>query len=268
MDESLFKETLADLARLHGSRLEALRVERAVVGVVFSGVKLSDGSGGMAGTPRREGPAAAADRDLPPPGDLRGRPVLSLLRPWPAEPFRRSLALAALSALSSAWLKPDRYRVVYDRDALDLAELGPGVRATIVGAFHRYIDRLRLVPGVRLHVLEMRPSALRPEDMPYYVPAEAADKVVPQSDWVIITGLTLANMTLCGLLALARPGARIMVVGPSASILPDALFRRKVALVGGGLMTASDAALDLLSQGAYARHLYAGCARRINLLPL
>ncbi|MDD5656731.1 MAG: DUF364 domain-containing protein [Elusimicrobia bacterium] len=267
MHEGFFAETLAELRGLHGPALGSLRVERAVVGAVFSGVKLSDGRGGMAATPRRQGAAAAEERGQPPPGALRGVSVLELLSCWPREPFARSLALAALSALSAPWLDERRYRAVFDRDALELVRIAPGAAVTIVGAFHRYIDRLRGLPGIRLRVLELRPETLRPEDMPLFVPVERAGQALADCDVLLITGLTLANMTLGGLLDRAKPGTRIAVVGPSASILPDALFRRRVSLVGGGVLTDPDAALELMSQGAHARHLYASCSRRVNLFP-
>ena len=263
----ILAETLADLRALHGAALEDLRVEEAVVGVVFSAIKLSDGRGGMAGTPRLDARQPPPEPGRPPPGALVGSRVLSLLEPWPEDPYRRALAVAALSALSAPFLDERRYRVVYDRDALELVDVKPGMTVTIVGAFHSYIDRLKAVPGLRLHVLELREAALRESDLPFYVPAERAQEVVPRSDALLITGLSLANGTLEGLLSLSRSEASVAVVGPSGSILPEALFRRNVRLVGGCVLTDCDAALKLLSQGASARHLYGVCARKINLSP-
>ncbi|MFH1619050.1 MAG: DUF364 domain-containing protein [bacterium] len=266
MSEAIITETLARLRGLHGPDLERIRIERAVAGIVFSGVKLSDGHGGMAGTPRPDSHPSPEDRQKPPPGALNGVPVLSLLEPFPQDPFRRSLAVAALNALSVPWMESGRHRIVYDRDALDMTDIRPGMSVTIVGAFHSYIDRLKSVEGLSLRVLELRKSAMREEDMPFYASPEKAQDIIPESDALIITGLAVANMTLEGLLRLAQPKASVVVVGPSGSMLPDALFRRNVSVVGGSIITDPDAALELLSQGAYARHLYGRCARRINLL--
>ena len=264
----LLAETLDGLRSLHGPALARLRIDRAVVGVVFSGVKLSDGRGGLAGTPR-PGDQPYGKEVLPqPPGALAGLPVLSLLEPWPEEPYRRALAVAALNALSAPWLEGGRYRVVYDKDALDLVELRPGMTVALVGAFSSYIDRLRSAGGLRLMVLELRESAMREQDRPLYVPASRAPEVVPSCDALVITGMTVVNGTLEGLLSLARPKAAVIVVGPSGSMLPDALFRRGVRWAGGCVLTDPDAALELLAQGACARHLYGACARRINLSPL
>lgn len=267
MGEGLLRETLERLRGLHGAALAGLRVEKAVVGAVFSGVKLSDGRGGLAGTPRPEG-RPSGKTDTRPPGALAGLPVLSLLEPWPEEPYRRALAVAALNALSAPWLEGGRYRVVYDRDALDLLDLRPGMSVALVGAFSSYIDRLRSVAGLRLTVLELREAALREQDRPLYAPASDAAQVLPSCDAVVVTGMTVVNGTLEGLLALAAPEASVIVVGPSGSLLPDALFSRGVRWAGGCALTDPDAALELLAQGARARHLYGTCARRINLAPL
>lgn len=266
-DNAILDETSDALRGLIGPAWERLRVERAVVGVVCSGVLLSDGSGGTAGSPRPEDCCAAFDRRLPPPGAIAGLPVGKLFEPWPVEPYAHSLAVAALCALSAPWLNADRYRAVFDRDALDLVELKPGMKVVLVGAFHSYIDRIKAVAGLSLKVLELCPDALREEDVPFYVPAERAAEAVPQADAVIMTGLTVANGTLAGLLSLARPDAFVAVVGPTGSILPDALFSRGAKMASGCVLTDPGAALDLLSQGASARHLYGKCARKVNLLP-
>jgi uncharacterized protein (DUF4213/DUF364 family) len=63
-------------------------------------------------------------------------------------------------------------------------------------------------------------------------------KIIPihensHADVLIITGVTLVNHTLQPILAAARPDAEIAVIGPTASLLPDALFARGVRVVRG-----------------------------------
>ena len=57
--------------------------------------------------------------------------------------------------------------------------------------------------------------------------------MLPSADVVLITGTTLVNDTLEHLLALCRPAARAVVVGPTVGLLPDALLRRGVDVLGG-----------------------------------
>jgi Putative heavy-metal chelation len=56
---------------------------------------------------------------------------------------------------------------------------------------------------------------------------------MPSADVVLITGTTLLNDTLENLLALCRPDARQVVVGPTVGLLPDAFLRRGVDVLGG-----------------------------------
>jgi monoamine oxidase len=49
-------------------------------------------------------------------------------------------------------------------------------------------------------------------------------------------------------------GRRLFVVGPTVGLLPDALLRRGVDVLGGVRVTASDAFLDVLTEGGSAYH--------------
>ena len=178
-----------------------------------------------------------------------------------------AIRLAAMSALSSTLLRSKRYRLVADRDALDLLDIKTMRTVCLVGAFGSYIRRLKAVRGLKLRVLELSEEAFEKEDKEYYVPAARGPKVLPSADTVIITGASIANGTIDGLLKYVRPGARVVVVGPSSSILPDALFKRGVTMVSGALITDADEALEILSEGGSAYHLYETCARKVNLFP-
>ncbi|WP_207648223.1 Rossmann-like domain-containing protein [Desulfotruncus arcticus] len=53
----------------------------------------------------------------------------------------------------------------------------------------------------------MDPSTLKPDEMPFYAHGDKAAEIVPQADVLVITGTTLINDTLEGLLKAAKPGA-------------------------------------------------------------
>ena len=52
------------------------------------------------------------------------------------------------------------------------------------------------------------------------LPASAAAEVIPQADVVALTSMTLLNHTFDGLLALRRPDAQVMLLGPSTPLAP------------------------------------------------
>ena len=76
--------------------------------------------------------------------------------------------------------------------------------------------------------------------MPYYLPPERAGECVPEADLLVITGVTILNDTLPGILAMAKKGCGILVVGPTASMLPDCLFSKAFTMLGGIRLTKAE----------------------------
>ena len=52
----------------------------------------------------------------------------------------------------------------------------------------------------------------------------------------------------------AKPGAQIVVVGPTVSMLPDAFFSRGITSLGGITVTKPDELLDILSEAGSGYH--------------
>jgi uncharacterized protein (DUF4213/DUF364 family) len=80
---------------------------------------------------------------------------------------------------------------------------------------------------------------------------------------LIVTGVTLVNHTLEEILKVARQDAEIAVIGPTASMLPDALFARGVRVVGGVWVKKPDELLDVLAAGGSGYHFFDNLAPRI-----
>jgi uncharacterized protein (DUF4213/DUF364 family) len=71
------------------------------------------------------------------------------------------------------------------------------------------------------------------------------------------------NHTLEHILAAARADAEIAVIGPTASLLPDALFARGVRVVGGVRVKKPDELLDVLAAGGSGYHFFDKLAPRM-----
>lgn len=265
----VFDETIGLLRTLHGKGLKDIRIESIVIGVFFSGVKLSDGSAGVAYTPTADlhshtcCPSMAAERAFP--GRLKGTAVSDILEMRGGTTLGRLVTLVVMNALSARFLTPERYPIAYDLDALDLVDVKHAGRIAMVGAFIPFLKVLKAIPRIDLAVIEQKRETLKPDEMRFYSPPEDAPGVLPECDTVIITGASISNGTIDDLLSWTRPGARVIVTGPTASILPDALFARNASVVAGVEVTDPDLALDLIAEGLGAYHLFHTCVRKINI---
>ncbi|QDX80351.1 Fis family transcriptional regulator [Denitratisoma sp. DHT3] len=269
---SLLAELHATVVDRLGPEAEALTLERAVLGIFFTGVKLSNGAGGLCATPIKNVPEAvccpSSAKAMPTPGKIAGRKVLSVLDDlYRPQDLRRGLAIATLNALAeSLWLRDGPPAGIDLRfgDAFEALPLSPGQRVALVGAFPPYMRELRRREQP-FNVLELDPATLKPEELPYYVPAERAPEVIPGADVFITTGTTLINGTLDGLLGLLRPGAEAAVIGPTATLVPEPYARRGVTVVGGTRVTAPDELLELLAEGGSGYHFFGKTVERITL---
>jgi len=271
---SILREIADGVRAKLGTRLDSLTVERAVMGLFFTGVKLSDGSGGICATLNKDVPDAvccpSSSAQIHPPGKIRGRKAIDFLDDLAARsPLRRILAIAVLSALCQAARKlapPAGYAVRRGVDALDAVQVARDAHVVIVGAFVPVIKVMK-ARGQSFRILEKDPATLKADEMPFYAPAEQAPVEVPKADVLFITGTTLINDTLEPILAAAKPGAKIVVVGPTASLSPEPFFRRGVSLVGGVDVTNPDLLLDLLAEGGSGYHFFGKAADRIVMEP-
>lgn len=270
MKNILLQETAEHIRSIFGRRLEETTIDRAVLGLFFSGVKLSDGQGGLCFTPVKEMPEAvccpSSARAMPLSGKLAGRSAAEYLADLAHENIlRKTLAIAVLNALSaSCWQKglAEGYILQTGRDSFEETTLPPGGKTVVVGALVPILKKL-LAAQADFKVLEMDKRTLKGEELAHYAPPSSAAQYIPEADLLVITGVTVLNDTLPGLLELAKPGAQVLVVGPTASMLPEAFFKRGVTMMGGVLVTKPDEALDIISEGGSGYHLYGKSAERL-----
>ena len=262
-------ETTALLQGLYGENLKEIVIERLVVGVFFTGVKLSNGLGGISYTPTSDihGPRGSASI-FPKKKHFRftGAQVSGILTATDDTPIFNTVKVTVLNALSEPILTAGQYRVVTDGDALDMVEIGAVRRVAMVGAIKPFLKRLKAMPGIVIHVIERKRESLAGDEVEFHVPAERAGEIIPLCDTVIITGASIANGTIDELLTYTAAGATVIVAGPTASFLPDALFRRNVSVVSGVRVSDPVKALEMLGEGMSAIDLFGECVRKISIL--
>ena len=149
--------------------------------------------------------------------------------------LERSIGLAAINSLMEVDLR--QCRQVNASEVL--SRKGRGKKVCVVGHFPFISDLKKDVE--KLWVLERKP---RIGDLP----AEEAERVIPQADVLAITGTALINDTLDKLLALCRHDALIMVLGPTTPLSP-VWYDYGVDLVSGTMVTEPETVLRLVSEG-------------------
>jgi uncharacterized protein (DUF4213/DUF364 family) len=178
-----------------------------------------------------------------------GRELAELIRG--ESPMEASIGMAAINALL-----PVHQEQWSDLNAEDvIVRHGAGKGVALVGHFP-FVPRLQECVG-RLWVLEQQP---RGEDLP----ASAAAQVIPQADVLAITGTAVINHTIEGLMALRRPGALVLVLGPSTPLSP-VLFQHGVHILSGAVVEDPDTALRAVSQGANFRQLHHQGVRLVTM---
>ncbi|MCL2716919.1 MAG: DUF364 domain-containing protein [Alphaproteobacteria bacterium] len=235
-------------------------------------VKLSTGHAGACATPIKEMPEAvccpSSAMAMPFPGKLRGRLAADVVEEAiTGSGLRRGCGIATIKALAdvvNTGRAAQGFETLEGVDAFNAAEVGSEETVVVVGAFVPFLRELRKI-GARHFVLEKDPSTLKPHEMPYFRPAEKAPEVVPQADVLLVTGTTLGNDTLDGLVALAKPTARIVVVGPTVTMVGDAFFERGCHIIGGIKVTDPDAFLDILAEGGSGCHFFGRSAVKVSL---
>jgi uncharacterized protein (DUF4213/DUF364 family) len=273
MKKPILHDTLETIGDILGPELDRIAVERAVVGIFFTGVKLSNGIAGACATPietvRETFCCASGVAGGRSPGNLHGAPAFALAgEALGPNGLGRGLGIAALNALADTCWRRRPHPEAELRigvDAFDAAAIRPADKVVVVGAFVPFLRALkeRRQPFI---VLEQNPATLKADEMPFFRPADEADRVIPEADVVLITGSTLVNETLEDLLALRNPGARVTVVGPTVGLLPDAILRRGADILGSIRITEPDAFLDVLAEGGGAPDFLGRSAQKVVLV--
>jgi uncharacterized protein (DUF4213/DUF364 family) len=149
---------------------------------------------------------------------------------------KASLGLAAINSLLD--VDPHQYA---DIDGLQIVkDMGKGKNISVIGHFP-HLDALAR-EARNLWIIEKQP---RPGDYP----EEKGNDLLPQSDIVVISGTTLINRTLPGILGLCREGSVRMLLGPTTP-LSAVLFEYGIDVLAGSVVTENAVVLRSVSEGA------------------
>ncbi len=243
-------QTTAQLVKKKlGAEFEKLTIDRLAVGLFFSGVKLSNGAGGVCYTPVKDIPQAvccpSSAARIFDPVKINGMPAADVLTALPCgEPIKTAIAIATLNALSAiCWERglTDNYRIQVNTDAIDVVRMPVESSVAVIGAFVPILRKLK-ARGGRWWVIEQDPQTLKGDEMDHFIPADQSAVTISAADVLIV---------------------EIAVIGPTASMLPEALFAHGARVVGGVWVKRPDELLDVLAAGGSGYHFFDKLAPRI-----
>jgi uncharacterized protein (DUF4213/DUF364 family) len=166
-------------------------------------------------------------------------------------PLRRAVGVAVLNALSGMAMALHGVpggRLLPGMDALEAAEVRADDQVAMVGGFVPFIKALKgRVAG--LWVIDKHPEALKADELSFWRPPEQALETLAQASVVVITGSSLVEGGLDGLLAAARGARRVVLAGPTASPWPPTFFRHGVHVLGGIQVQDGPKLLQVVSEG-------------------
>ncbi|MBU1001687.1 MAG: DUF364 domain-containing protein [Proteobacteria bacterium] len=223
----ILKGILADLHG-HDAPLTAIAVGSHMVAVSCDGHTGLATRQGLHGHDIGVSPVMA---DLPASGlELAGW----LVAPPEFVPQARSLGLAAVNALL-----PQPCDLTQAKGQDLILKHGTGRNVAVVGHFPFVV---RMGPEfARLSILELSPRA---GDLP----AAQAKQILPEADVVALTGTTLLNGTLAGLLALCRRDALVLMLGPSTPFA-QSLFSHGLDVLAGARVVDADSVRKGILEG-------------------
>jgi len=214
------------------------RASACLVGSTWTVVE-SDGMG-LAMTYR------AGAHDGNPPSTLAGRPLRELaayVKSWDLR--QASLGMAAINAFYNA---PERLRTWVSRPLEQLRSAGAfssmlaqveGRKVAVIGHF----------PGLEAMAARCDLSIFEREPRDGDLPDFAAEYVLPQQDFVFITGTTLTNKTLPRLLTLSS-AAKVSLVGPTVPLVPW-WFEEGIDMLSGSVVIDKPAVWKSCLEGAH-----------------
>ncbi len=269
--DQILNDTIALLREGLPEPLSTITLENVVVGVFFTGVKLSNGYGGICFTPVDLIPEAVccttAASAMPYCGNLQGVSLEKILTHISSHaPLVRAVLISIVNALSAWYLDicPEgTYQIEENKDAFDLVdEIDPNKPVVVVGALWPVIHRLKQ-RGASYRIFELNQSALREDEMPFFVLPEQQDSVLADAGCVVMTGATMVTGTTEALLSRIPEGVPVIIGGPTISMIPDFLFEMGVTAIGGDIVTDPDSLLTTIMQGGSGYHFFGKSAKKI-----
>ncbi|MFB0559865.1 MAG: Rossmann-like domain-containing protein [Candidatus Lokiarchaeia archaeon] len=253
--ESLIKYLENELA----PDLEEVKVSDVRIGLEYAGVMLSTGEGGVAHVLREDSSGYQVFNEA---GELQGSSALNMMNlATSSNLIKAALGVATINSVSqTAFNKKPQLYPFTDVDILDLVK--PGDKILMVGYMAPVIPKL-MDKTSSINVIERRKIQ---SPIVSIAKEEQIEELSSDADIAIITGSTLVNRTVDNILKHCKGMREVVLIGPTASFIPQPLFERGATAVMGVNIYNPQKMLEVVSQAGGTRKLLKICAKKTAIL--
>lgn len=237
----------AALAHAGGETVTDVRI-----GLGYTAVRLADGRVGAAYTFRKEeGSGCTIFAALRP---LAGRPAADLVRLFDSiDRISSAVALATANALCNT-----QDGKLLKGDILDHLQITGEDRVAMIGHF------MPLVPAIKRQAAELLIFDENADPAAGELPPAAIGDLLPNCTVALVTGTSIINDTVDGILSYADNCREVVVLGASTPLILDAFAGTPVTLLSGIHVADPDAFLQIVSEGGGMR-IFKKCIQKVNV---
>ncbi len=184
-------------------------------------------------------------------GRLTDKPLSELLS-WSlkAPSLERIIGIAALNSVSQHILKIINPYKKLESGLLEELKINNNTKVTFIGLIKPLVRKVNKITQSITLVEDTIPSSLEFNHLKFRKNINELDESEIFTDFLICTGTVLINNTLESILEKYKRKARkIILIGPTASMIPDILFDYGIDIIGGMRIVNSDSTLQILQEG-------------------
>ncbi|MFW9999040.1 MAG: Rossmann-like domain-containing protein [Candidatus Hodarchaeota archaeon] len=201
-------------------------------------------------------------------GELTNQPLTKLLD-WSIKSpsLKKIIGIATLNGISQHILKIiNPYRKFEEKNLVNIVKVNRDTKITFIGLIKPLIREIHKISPSIIVIEDSISNSSEFKDIIIKNSIDQLEKEETPTDILICTGTTLINNTLESILEIFKKKARkIILIGPTASMIPDILFDYGVDIVGGIEIFNSEATLKILQEGGGTK-LFKKYGKKYNLI--
>ena len=241
---------IIDLIKNKIDDLDKITLRNVIIGIGYTVVELNTGHVGLCYSFQRENPFHQSKLI-----DLAGTltesnayDVLEMAKSW--NMGESILGVATINALSQLIFEKFQEYKILKGNIINYLKIRKKDRIVFIGNIKPLIDKIEKKAS-EIIVLERDPQ----KKSKHCLLDTLAEEIVPCADITKITGTSLVNGTLDRLITLSEGSRERVLVGATASFIPDPVFQRGITLIGGVKKLNSKFLIRVVSEGGGTRQL-------------